>query len=38
MNASSYDEGNNDEVSPDPPTNEVNINANSDDEENENET
>ena len=32
MNASSDDEGNNDEVAPDPPTNEVNINDNYDDE------
>ena len=34
MNASSYDEVNNDEVAPNPPTNDVNINYNSDDEEN----
>ena len=34
MNASSDEERNNDEVDPEPPTNNVNINANSDDEKN----
>ena len=34
MHASSDDEGNNDEVAPDLPTNDVNINANSDDDKN----
>ena len=34
MNAYSDDEVNNDEDSPDPPTNDVNINANDDDEKN----
>ena len=34
MNASSDDEGNNDEVAPNPNTNNVNINANDDDEKN----
>ena len=37
MNYSSDDEGNNYEVDPDPPTNDVNINANSDDEKNDHE-
>ena len=34
INASSDDEGNNDEIAPDPPTNDININDNSDDEKN----
>ena len=34
MNVSSDDEVNNDEVSPNPPTNDVNIGANYDDEKN----
>ena len=34
MNDSSDDEGNNDEVAPDPPTNVENINTDSDDEKN----
>ena len=34
MNASSDDEGNNDDVAPDPLTNDVNINADYDDEKN----
>ena len=34
MNTSSDDEGNNDEVSPDPPTNDVNINDTSNDDKN----
>ena len=34
MNAYSNNEGNNDEVAPNPPTNDVNINANSDNEKN----
>ena len=34
MNTSSCDEGNNDKVSADPPTNDVNINGNSNDEKN----
>ena len=34
MNASSDDKGNNDDISPDPLTNDININANSGDEKN----